>query len=379
MNIKTKIRNIALYTLFLLIISEVFLRLQQKIDQPIYDLEMRNVTTDILSDTLNHKPAPGKTVFYWCGKKKEKCYDKYGIRINKLIPDLRDDPDAFKILFMGDSFMEGYDDENTIPQQTWKYLQETELRNRKISLLNAGHTSYSTVIFIPQAKKLIPLFKPDLVVIDIDETDMGDDYMLYKDFIVRDNQNKIIGVKKTPIHDFFIINLIKIRTQPLYLTRLISKIFFTRIHMPQITKEYRKNQRSHTLYISTDTSANARETYDKEISFFKENVTELIETLINLMKDRERIMVIYHPHLQHLKQDKNGLYWNTFVSETLEDVTTSHNVAFYNATADLKRAFKDNPGKYYIPNDMHFTFEGQKIYALFVAEKILPKIKKLIK
>ena len=41
------------------------------------------------------------------------------------------------------------------------------------------------MIFVPQAKKLLPLVRPDYVVVDVDETDLYDDFARYRDLIVR--------------------------------------------------------------------------------------------------------------------------------------------------------------------------------------------------
>jgi len=37
---------------------------------------------------------------------------------------------------------------------------------------NAGYTSYSPAIFVPQAKMLLPVVRPDYIVVDVDETDL---------------------------------------------------------------------------------------------------------------------------------------------------------------------------------------------------------------
>jgi hypothetical protein len=43
-------------------------------------------------------------------------------------------------------------------------------------------------------------------------------------------------------------------------------------------------------------------------------------------------------------------------------------VRFYDATADLKLAFGDEPQAYYIPGDMHFNEPGLRAYGIAVAK-----------
>ena len=108
-------------------------------------------------------------------------YDSYGIR------GMDEDNPAqcpLKLLFMGDSFMEGLSRSDTVPVHVKQYLKSV---GRELCVFNAGCSTYSPSIFVPQAKKLIPLLKPDIIVIDVDETDLFDDYRRYRDLVVRDS------------------------------------------------------------------------------------------------------------------------------------------------------------------------------------------------
>ena len=97
--------------------------------------------------------------------------------------------------FFGDSFMEGYDDEHTVPSI---FVKDFSHENICIVPFNAGYSSYLPAIFVPQARRLLPIIHPEYVVIDIDETDFFDDNFRYKNLIIRDDDGKNIGVKETP-------------------------------------------------------------------------------------------------------------------------------------------------------------------------------------
>jgi hypothetical protein len=86
-------------------------------------------------------------------------YDDNGVRIindKELLAGCRN---PVSVLFLGDSFMEGYDDQNTLPYRVAKYFKN-EL-NTCIKTFNAGAGSYSLAIFVQQARKLLPLLRPD--------------------------------------------------------------------------------------------------------------------------------------------------------------------------------------------------------------------------
>jgi hypothetical protein len=82
--------------------------------------------------------------------------------------------------------MEGYDDKNTLPYHVAKYFK-TE-RGECLKTYNAGYTSYSPSIFVPQARKLLPIVRPDYIVVDVDETDLYDDFARYRKLIVRNER-----------------------------------------------------------------------------------------------------------------------------------------------------------------------------------------------
>ncbi len=375
---------LVIYIFLFFILLEILLRMQQKLG-PIYDLEFNQIINGYeLSDILNHRNPLGEhQLSITLGNTKMKykrCFDQNGVRINKFRPRYPDDQAICKVLFMGDSFMEGFDDAHTIPQYIWQNFQRTHLRNLKMNFLNAGCSSYSPAIYIPQVKLLIPQLRPDLVVIDIDETDLMDDYIRYKDLIVRDDRGDIIAVKPTPINCKFIAGFIKIKKYPLYVIRLPLKLYHTRISMPLAIRDYRKKYPRDVLDPQSDRDKDVIKKYAQEIDFFKKNLTELVRTLINLMQDKRRIIFIYHSYLFHLKGDSNGFYANTLVPDILKGMLDEYQISFYDATEDLKKSFANAPEKYYISGDIfgHFNFAGMAIYSDFVAQRLLPLVEAII-
>src|SRR4029453_7006611 len=105
-------------------IFEAGLRAQQHFG-PLYDLEMAKINLNWKADVLNHKPAPEDQ--HMCiygdltGFSYKRSYDENGVRIVDDRELLAGCTNPISVLFLGDSFMEGYDDKNTLPYQVAKY------------------------------------------------------------------------------------------------------------------------------------------------------------------------------------------------------------------------------------------------------------------
>lgn len=365
-----KVKKVQLLSFFfLLFLLEAGLRFQQHV-HPFFDLEMRGVTFDTLSGTVNHKnlsdPARGRY------------YDQDGVEMNPFQAQYPEGTRIFKILCVGDSFVEGYDTKNAPPYHIQRYLETTSLEHTPLQVINAGTSSYSPAIYVPFVKQIIPKIRPDFVLVDIDETDLGDDYLRYRFLIERDESDSIARVKPTPIFYQQTAGYLKIKKNPSYLIRFVLKLYHYYVYMPIITKQYRKQTGDrHVLSYSWDKAEDAREKYAEEIDFFEGNLDDLARTLVRLMGTPKRVIFIYHPHLQHLKPDSNGHYWNHFVSEAVGKIASVHRIPFYDVTLDFKRSTQGEPEKYFKPHDMHFNFEGIEIYGALLGKKIFPLIQSL--
>ena len=98
---------------------------------------------------------------------------------------------------MGDSFIQGYDDSHTMPHLVWHWFKTRQRDCPPPCCLNAGTSSYSTLIYIAHAKRLIPKLRPQFVVVNIDETDLGDDYIRYRELVVRNAEGEVVAVKSS--------------------------------------------------------------------------------------------------------------------------------------------------------------------------------------
>ena len=107
-------------------IFETGFRLQQYFG-PLYDLEMADINPNWESDVVNHQPTSENQSLCIYGDSTgfsyKRSFDVNGIRIiddKALLADCRN---PASVLFLGDSFMEGHDDSNTLPYHVASYLK----------------------------------------------------------------------------------------------------------------------------------------------------------------------------------------------------------------------------------------------------------------
>lgn len=350
-------------------IFEIGLRAQQYFG-PLYDLELANVDLSWESDVLNHVPAAKNQQMCIYGDltgfSYRRSYDANGVRIiddSELLSGCRR---SVSVLFLGDSFMEGYDDKNTLPYHAAKYFK-TE-RGICLKTHNAGYTSYSPSIFVPQARKLLPIVRPEYIVLDVDETDLYDDFVRYRGLIVRDGSGNNVGVKVSPVGHECSVGLMEVREHALYLTRFVAKVWLTSVHMPAVMKKYQTETFGLFDY-SKAQGSDIEGKYADARAVFRQNLQELAQVLKDYTQDGTRVLCVFHPHLQNLKPDAKGRLWNNLVSSTVREACTANGFFFFNATGTLKQRFGSHPENFYWSNgDMHFNFRGLEAYSVAVAE-----------
>jgi hypothetical protein len=325
------------------------LRAQQRLG-PIYDLSIGPETIMVgISEELNHAQEPGPD------------WDPNGLYS---MPEPNAAQCAPRVLFMGDSFMQGLGTAENVPYHVRRFFREAF--GKDVCVFNAGQSSYSPSIFVPQAKKLIPVLQPDFVVIDVDETDLFDDYHRYRALVRRDEAGSIVAVRPTPISLQFHRGLVESTAKMLYLHRLLAKLYFTRVVYPRLFDEYYRTKPADMFWASRLPEAEARERYGPALLYFDQTLEDLTRTVLSRMGGPDGLIYVHHPHLEHLGAGADT--FNDVVSVTLRHVAGRHNVRYLDAKEIMRTQFGAHPERYYIPNDMHFNKLGLRAYAVDVAK-----------
>jgi len=348
-------------------IFEIGLRLQQYFG-PLYDLELQNINLKWESDILNHVPdSENQQMCIYgdlTGFSYKRAYDASGIRIIDDAALLAGCHDTISVLFLGDSFMEGYDDKNTLPYHVATYFKKE--RGICLKTYNAGYTSYSPSIYVPQAKKLLPIVRPDYVVVDVDETDLYDDFARYRELIVRNERGENIGVRHSPIGHECSVGLMRARNHSLYLMRFVAKLWLTFVRMPSVIDKHRSNLAAFSY--SRDHGPDLEEKYSEPLAVFRANLRELAGILKGYAGEGSRVLFIFHPHVGHLRPDAAGRVYNNLVSSSVKEVCAANDFLFFNATDVMRQRAGGHPDKFYWrEGDIHFNFVGLKEYSAAVA------------
>lgn len=149
-------------------------------------------------DTLNHVFAPD----YDTTLRVHPEVPAYAFRSNEIgmrVAEpfaLQKPPATWRILVCGDSFIEGYAWEYSIPFLLEAALRaEVEARGFRLEVLNAGVASYSPMLHFFSLRERLLALEPDAVLLAIDLTDAHDDMLRYAPLLVTTPSGKPVGVR----------------------------------------------------------------------------------------------------------------------------------------------------------------------------------------
>lgn len=323
------------------------------------------------STPLNHRPKVGRIPQRLesadqygavAGMEYEEVYDEHGIKRSARRPQ---DGDGIRVLFMGDSFMQGYDDANTIPQHAYEWIAQHPTAARRLIFLNAGYSSYSPLIFTAQAKALLPVLRPDFVVVDIDETDLYDDAVRYRELVRRDAAGGVIAVDSSPAALDLVRACERAHASRVRLWRLAGPL----VHSWRLAARERSRLRSEFAVASTPEAERSPD-LRAQMAYFSATLDELFATLKQFLP-ATHILVVRHPHLFHLDKGGTGQpAFNRVVGGLVAAAAARSGVGFFDAQDELEAEFGEQPQRYYWKRDMHFNFDGMRAYSGLVGREL---------
>jgi len=280
-------------------------------------------------------------------------------------PEPVPDPDAYRILFLGDSYTWGICD----PWDTYPRLVGKELRIGAASgcgpiqaqTVNLASVSYSPSIEGVILRDFAPIVRPHLVVIAIDDSDPQDDW-LYRDLVVKDRDGLPLsvypGLRGVPDWLLPLARRLKlVRLTCALLNRLAGPL-----DPEQGDREFKAfgsaNQRYNHLFPGKRKAW--RPLIDRTISF--------VDTMVRYCRDRGiGVALVNYPlpptvttrHCQEWRR-RFGLGRDRLYDSPLHAATRSyaqsHGVPYYNFTTYLS-SLPDLEG-FYWEEDGHFTRKG---------------------
>ena len=209
------------------------------------------------------------------------------------------------ILFLGDSWIE----QMLVYQQSNNYI-ENYFKKNKINYYNAGISSYAPTVTNIQYQILKDDFKlkPKIVVLYIDQTDIGDEMCRYKknkEFV----NGKLYGVK-----DYFFtpraISMSKIdkKYTNSFFKDLAQFNFYIKERFFLATNKFQKIFKNNKNIYGCDTSDILSYLINpavNSIEYFRNSTKDLVD-LLNNDRQIEQILIVTFPHRNHLKHITNA-------------------------------------------------------------------------
>tara|TARA_Y100000590_G_C15632002_1_gene981543 strand:+ start:59 stop:1273 length:1215 start_codon:yes stop_codon:yes gene_type:complete len=330
-------------------------------------------------------------------KKNSKFESKdYSVYTNSLgfkdshIRDIRLSSDQYRVLFIGDSFTEGV----TLDwKDTFVGMISDSLKKLGIEVLNAGRSSYSTILYwrkIEYLKESLGL-KFDELIVFIDVSDLEDerwyieyaensDYKIYEKNEIqkkkRNNSNNSQSIFNTIIkflrnnfiftyHFLDLANDLFLFHQPGKEISLLKKweplcwqLNFFRSNWPLHLSENRP--------INLYKEKNTRKIWGEKIEVGLELMNLSMQNLVKIcIKHDIKLTIAVYPHPAQIIHND----YDSFHVKKWKNFSDNNNIQFFNFfpsffKPDLKREKSiEIINKYYKKNDYHFNILGNKVIA----------------
>lgn len=343
-----------------LFICEIALRLQE----PYFHLMERkyNYTAFIVSNPIwDHSLRPQTTLsFRWLGpvgSPQPVVYttNREGCRYPRdpLIPKPRD---VRRILVLGDSFTLGYFFEDTLAAQLERRLN-SQSQARHYEVVNCASPSHSPLLYYLRLKNQLVTLQPDELILNIDPTDVFDDYWRYRPRCQFAPDGDPVAVSGSVRWTRRILEWALGRS---YLARAVWA-FRSTLNLPRGGRDVPADAKIFAYYSTLPVESPS---WQKEVGFCLENISRIL----NFCREQGIVATVTMvPHEQQLRPDARGRLWNREFDRRVERLCRDAGVSFYSPAEGLARAI--NAGQtLYRENDMHFTVEGERLWSGLLAD-----------
>lgn len=263
------------------------------------------------------------------------------------------------ILYLGDSWMANGTIANTISDDLYKdHLNQ----NICVVSVNAGVGSYSPSIYLVKARIMFENIQPDIVLINIDETDLMDEWIYNRDSSVRDSSGRLVAVTGLRAYTLDVLEeryKRSLNEVPSYLLRFLKR---------EILRPF-VNDFLHAAYDVEKTfesrmgpllSNNPLVEYADEVQYFEDRLAEMIDEIVIAGISSDRVFITRHPHYLGV-QPENGMRFNNVVGESISGIAGRKNIAYFDAENSFQQVHGEElEGIYLWPDDRwsHLTTKG---------------------
>jgi hypothetical protein len=265
-----------------------------------------------------------------------------------------------RILVLGDSFTLGYHYEDTVAVQIEHRLNSNS-QGARSEVVNCASPSHSPLLYYLRLEHQLADLQPNEVLLNIDLTDVYDDYWRYRPRAVFSANGEPLAVQG-PAR--WRRRLLEWALGRFYLARLawaVRSSAAPRFGVAQGTPLPTGGRKIFDYYSTLPVTSDA---WQREVGFCLENISRI---LIFCRQRGIAVTVTLVPHKEQLWPGADGRLWNREFDRRVEKLCREVGVDFYSPAEDL--AHELNSGhSLYLQNDMHFTVEGARRWAGLVAD-----------
>jgi len=222
--------------------------------------------------------------------------------------------EKIKVLLIGDSWMEDEYLSGAIGEEFAKKTQKC------VEAIDGGNSSYAPTIYLLKSRMGFEKFgKFDFIIVNIDETDIGDEWLRYRVPLMRDVSGEIVAVPyECDIASEFIWNAkLWAEDSRFYVVRLIKFAYVYNMLVPAIYK-FTESPDLYSNLMQYVFAPDARSLYKREHRYFGKRLLEMVKEMSSFTAGPGSIYITHHPHLRGLvdKVDDGRLYL-PIISEAL--------------------------------------------------------------
>lgn len=278
--------------------------------------------------------------------------------------------ERIKLLTLGDSWME---DEHLSTSIAREFASKS---GKCVQAINGGTSSYAPTLYLLKGRQAFEKYgKFDYIVVNVDETDIGDEWLRYRIPTVVDETGKIVAVPfQNDLENRYLWNgKLWAEDSDFYIVRLVKFAFFYKVLVPMLYKlTYAPDYNSLMRYVF---APDARSLYPKELQHFDHRLRRMAKRLTRYTSDASHVYVTHHPHLRGLvdKVDEGHLYLPV-VSEALARLHEKSGVTVLDARNHIGQIHGDAfPDQTFEPGDpfSHLTAAGATRYGKWIADQIV--------
>lgn len=267
---------------------------------------------------------------------------------------------TYRIAYIGDSFTEGTCPEgDSLPAVVERSLRVPGVD--KVEVINAGTASYAPTLYYLLLKTKLLAYHPDLVVVNVDMTDVFDD-SLYSATLKSDARGDPVacppGHPLLKTHRRTERGLEETSTTQRLVLWLAERFDVVKL-VVQVVSRLRSEQRAQGEQVPP-AFAWCGNTRSRETQDDVKHSMEMLARVVRLAKAHGiKIVITAVPHLEQL-QGK----WSLEPMNDIASVCAKENVPFLNPVEALKQKLGSSPPQeIYIPGDMHFNSKGYRMWA----------------